>query len=83
MGYMLNTEWKITFPVREDGVILDFTDSDPDDPNYSADKKHQLKEQVIRGDVRVEKENRIWSLPNLTVSAATAISMIKAAIHWR
>ena len=56
-GYLLNTEWKITFEIRKEGEILDFTDSDPQNPNYSSDKEHQLKEQVIRGDVRIEKQD--------------------------
>ena len=45
-GYQLNTEWNVVFEIREDGEILDFTDKD-----------HQLKEQVIRGDVCIEKQD--------------------------
>ena len=56
-GYMLNTEWRIVFEIRENGVILDFTDNNPNDVNYSSTKAHQLKEQVIRGDVRIFKED--------------------------
>ena len=56
-GYMLNTKWQIRFEIRENGVILDYTDSDQESSLYDADKKHQLKEQVIRGDVRIEKQD--------------------------
>lgn len=45
-GYMLNAEWQVVFQIREDGVIVDLTDSE-----------HQLAEQVIRGDVRIYKED--------------------------
>lgn len=45
-GYMLNAAWSVTFTIREDGVIVDLTDAE-----------HQLADQVIRGDVRIYKED--------------------------
>ena len=65
-GYNLNTKWIITFSIREDGVVLDFTDNNSEEKGknpydgsglYSADREHQLREQVIRGDVRIYKED--------------------------
>lgn len=45
-GYLLNTKWQVKFEIREDGAIVDMTDAD-----------HQLADQVIRGDVRIYKED--------------------------
>ena len=45
-GYNLNAHWIVTFEIREDGVIVDLTDAE-----------HQLAEEVIRGDVRIYKED--------------------------
>lgn len=45
-GYTLNAAWSVTFTIREDGVIVDLTDAE-----------HQLADQVIRGDVRIYKED--------------------------
>ena len=47
-GYTLNTDWRVIFEIREDGLILDFSDSD---------NENLLLQQVIRGDVRVFKED--------------------------
>ncbi len=47
-GYTLNTDWRVIFEIREDGKILDFTDSN---------NENLLLQQVIRGDVRVFKED--------------------------
>lgn len=43
VGYLVNTDWKVEFTIREDGSVLDFTGNDV------------IEEQVIRGDVRVYK----------------------------
>ena len=56
-GYNLNTKWIVNFEIREDGVVLDFSDSNPNDENFSSTHEHWLYEQVIRGDVRVYKED--------------------------
>ena len=56
-GYMLNTEWIIHFEIREDGVVLDFSDTDPTSDLYDSARGHQLMEQIIRGDVRIYKED--------------------------
>lgn len=45
-GYMLNAKWQVKFEIREDGVVVDMTDA-----------ANQLGEQVIRGDVRIYKED--------------------------
>ena len=45
-GYLLNTKWQVVFEIREDGVVVDLTDAE-----------HQLADKVIRGDVRIYKED--------------------------
>ena len=54
-GYNLNMEWVVTFEIREDGVIVDATGMGEAD-EHAADAK-PLDEQVIRGDVRIYKED--------------------------
>ena len=41
-GYLLNTEWKKTFEIREDGVIVDLTEE-------------KVEEPIIHGGVKVSK----------------------------
>ena len=54
-GYNLNMEWIVTFEIREDGVIVDATGMGETD-EHAPDAK-PLDEQVIRGDVRIYKED--------------------------
>ena len=53
LGYLLNEDWSIDFQIREPNQHLDFSDSE-----------HQIKEQVIRGDVRVYKQDLEMSKVN-------------------
>ena len=53
LGYLLNEDWTIDFQIRTANEELDFTDSD-----------HQIKEQVIRGDVRLYKQDLEMSKVN-------------------
>lgn len=54
-GYNLNMEWIVTFEIREDGVIVDATGMG--ETNEHAPDAKPLDEQVIRGDVRIYKED--------------------------
>ncbi|MBQ6533405.1 MAG: VaFE repeat-containing surface-anchored protein [Solobacterium sp.] len=54
-GYLLNTHWQAVFSVREDNMTLDLTDPQPAGEDT---ENRQLAEQVIRGDVRIVKEDR-------------------------
>ena len=53
-GYLLNTQWQAVFSIREDNVTLDL--ADPQSTGEDAENQ-PLAEQVIRGDVRVVKED--------------------------
>ena len=53
-GYLLNTEWQAVFTIREDNLMVDLTGAEPGPEEIG---NHQLAEQVIRGDVRVVKED--------------------------
>lgn len=60
VGYLINRAWRTEFEIREDGVILDETET-------------LLKDQVIRGDVRVYKYDQ-----ELNASEAIGGSMHEA-----
>lgn len=86
-GYLLNSEWSQTFSIREDGQAVDLTDKD-----------EELKEQVARGDFKLDKidgfsQEEMAGVPFLVTSTTTGESHVvvsdangivdTTSAHWR
>lgn len=86
-GYLLNSEWSQTFSIREDGQAVDLTGKDK-----------ELKEQVARGDFKLDKidgfsQEEMAGVPFLVTSTTTGESHVvvsdangivdTTSAHWR
>ena len=70
-GYLLNTKWQAVFTIREDGRVVDLTGAQRDSEETES---LQLAEQVIRGDVRIVKEDKELAALSGDVNPSQAIN---------